>query len=220
VLLRVGFLALLVAALASGVAFASILSPFSESSSERSQPRAERSDSTSARAGSQEVGATAANPRGGKPFGVLVYRNAEGERCAALGEVQGDRVGAYGHDENGFTELPLDKGGTCGLNPQPLTFNLERAAIEGGRTTIWGIARSDVERIRISVGRGQGARVIQPAESGAYIAVLGGQVTAETTIIAETASGDSEPIVVPARPPLEDMPVPSMDFEPEPHEHD
>lgn len=216
-LLRLGFLALFVLAIVSGVATASVLFPNPAPSSETSRARADRSADTGARPGTQEVRATAPNPSGGEPFGVLVYKNDAGEQCAALGEVQGNRVGAYG--PNGFRELPLDQGGISGLNPQPLTINVERAAQGNGRTTIWGIARSDVVRVRVSVGQ-QGTRVVRPDESGAFIATLGRQVTAETTITAETGSGDSTPVVVPARPALDDIPVPSMDLKPEPQDHD
>jgi len=214
---RIGFLGLLAVAVVIAIIATSAIVPSASTSARTSASRAERSEDSSVREGSQQVRATSPSPNGGRPLGVLLYTNTAGERCMALGEVQGDRVGATAGDD--FKELPLDRGGVCGINPQPLAVSVDRARRGGGSTTIWGVARSDVERIDVALGRGHGSQVIQPDQSGAFIATLGRQVTEGLTITAQTA-GAEESITVPALPTLEDIEPPSMNAKPKPHTRD
>jgi hypothetical protein len=59
--------------------------------------------------GSASAEARADDPRGGLPFGVLVWRNAAGYTCAALGRRVGDRI----TDASGTRDYPVDSGGGC-----------------------------------------------------------------------------------------------------------
>jgi hypothetical protein len=119
------------------------------------------------------IAVTAADPAFPVPWGVLTYRTGRGETCALAGQVRGNELGAM--KDGAFHPYEARSGGACG--------DIERHAYFGGvgylngRTLLYGRARADVARMRLSE-QGEPPRSAAVGPGGAYLFVLKGRVPA------------------------------------------
>lgn len=154
-------------------------------------------------AGSQSAEGRADDPRGGLPFGVVVWRNKAGETCAALG----NRVGARITDSTGTRDYPVDEGGGC-LDLASLPGDLS-VSVSGEHhlgqspalnqvTVVWGLAKPGISEVQ--VGAGRSVRVAKVTPRGAFVVTFPGAITSALDLVAITDDRRRRPSTYPAVP--------------------
>lgn len=152
--------------------------------------------------GSASAEARADDPRGGLPFGVLVWRNAAGYTCAALGRRVGDRI----TDASGTRDYPVDSGGGC-VDRAALSGDLDvrRSGEHRGQgselepvTVVWGLARPGITQVAVHTERG--SRVGSVTPRGAFVVVFSGAVTSALEAVAIRAGERRRATTFPAVP--------------------
>lgn len=134
--------------------------------------------------GSDHVsGVHTADPAGGAPWGLRVYRSKTGDPCAIVGQLSGTALGSV--TRNTFHELPLSGPGTCVHllgRARPLSMGTRKfvAPGEAPRTVIYGIAGPLVASIKLDNGTTK--QTIVPGKDGAYLAVFEGYPNIVRTI--------------------------------------
>lgn len=128
-------------------------------------------------------GVQTADPAGGAPWGLRVYRSETGDPCAIVGQLSDGKVGSV--SQGTFHELPLSGPGTCVHfigRERPLSMVTRRfvGPGEAPRTAIYGIAGPLVTRIKLD--NGTTTQTIVPAKDGAYLAVFEGHPNVIRTI--------------------------------------
>lgn len=171
-------LLVIVLAASAGVAAASVLLNGTEDPGGNSDPVP----------GSASAEARADDPRGGLPFGVLVWRNAAGYTCAALGRRVADRI----TDASGTRDYPVESGGGC-VDLAALSGDLDvrRSSEHRGQraepepvTVVWGLARRGITQVQVRTERGD--RVANVTPNGAFVVVFPGAVTSAFEAVAIT----------------------------------
>ena len=144
--------------------------------------------------GSQSAEARADDPRGGFPFGVLVWRNEAGETCAALGRRVGERI----TDPSGERDYPLEDGGGCvDLRSLPGDVDVRRSGEHRREsssrldsvTVVWGLAKPGIVEVRVRAERS--VRVARVTPRGAFVMTFPGAMTSELDVVAVT-EGDRQ----------------------------
>lgn len=139
--------------------------------------------------GSQSAEGRADDPRGGLPFGVLVWRNKAGFTCAALGRRVGDRI----TDPTGSRDYPFESGGGC-VDLRSLVGDLDvrrsgehlsgNSSEPDPVTVIWGLARPGIAQVQLRTERS--IRTANVGRRGAFAVTLPGAVTSALEIVAVT----------------------------------
>lgn len=150
--------------------------------------------------GSQRLDATAPGPAG-RTLGVLTYRNRDGQRCMAVGDVQDGRIGRASRE--GFRPVPLADGGMCGATPAPVAVSVtatvddpETAANETN-TVIAGVAADEVESLRLDAATSPKRQ--RPGAGGGFLLVVEG-VPAELALDVAYRGGKTQRVALPKLP--------------------
>jgi hypothetical protein len=127
-------------------------------------------------AGSERVsGVQTADPIGGLPWGLRLYRSESGDPCVIVGRLRDGQVGLL--TGNTFRALPLSGPGNCVHfegRDRPLSMGT-RSFPPGDapeRTAIYGVASRLVTKIVLISGIE--TRTLVPDKDGAYLAVFRG----------------------------------------------
>jgi hypothetical protein len=121
-------------------------------------------------------GVLTADPGGGPPWGMRLYRSEGGKPCYVIGQVVRGRLGVV--TDQTFHELPLRGPGTCVDadfdRQRPLSMQSRQFVAPGEqpRTVLSGIAGPLVKEIELRIGTAQ--RTVSPDANGAYLAVFKG----------------------------------------------
>lgn len=145
------------------------------------------------------LGVRAADPAGGPPWGVRVFRPRSGVGCVQVARIVGGRAGVLGLDgafagDHRFHALPAQPAlaQACGRRdgaghlflegiPGPLSASGDprRASARGvpaadRRTVVWGLAGPQATRVIVVAGARRLERDVAAADDGAYLVVLPG----------------------------------------------
>lgn len=153
--------------------------------------------------GSQSAEGRADDPRGGLPFGVLVWRDEAGRTCAALGRRAGDAI----TDAGGKREYAIGDGGGC-VDRDTLAGDLDvRRSGEHGTpqgqgfaplTVIWGLARPGITEVQVRADRS--VRFAKVTARGAFVTTFPGAITTQLDIVALSDDGGRRTSTFPAAP--------------------
>lgn len=109
--------------------------------------------SLEALSGSDRAGQAVPDPTGAVPWAVRRYVSTSGASCAEAGRISDGRFGQI-HPDGGFSELPLEQGGTCGdLVDEPVLLAINHYPAAGqrpARTVLFGLARPDVAALEVT----------------------------------------------------------------------
>jgi len=109
------------------------------------------------------------DPKGGPPWVVRAYANADGADCAQVGQLRDGRLGRQRRGE--FRELPASATGTCaGADADEPLIGVRH---EGDLTIVFGLA---ADRDPVTVRVGDRVRRVRPVGLGAFVAVFDGGV--------------------------------------------
>jgi hypothetical protein len=142
-------------------------------------------------------GVQTADPTGGPPWGLQLYRSEGGRQCYIVGRVLDSKVGVI---RGGIHRpLPLRGPGTC---VRPFTpdrpLNMETRAFgadgEEHREVIAGIAGPTVASIEFDDGNS--AKTVVPGPDGEYLAVFSGYPRVKRTV--HFTDGSSQVLTPPA----------------------
>ena len=161
----------------------------------------ESAEDAAAVAGSESAEGRADDPRRGLPFGVLVWRNAAGLTCAALGRRVGDRI----TDASGSHDYRIADGGGCvDVASLPGDLDVRKSGEHPDRsglapvTVIWGLAKRGVVEVRVRSERGY--RVAKVTARGAFVTTFPGALAEALDVVAVTADDRRIPMTFPAAP--------------------
>jgi hypothetical protein len=130
--------------------------------------------------GSDSVGLTVSDPRGGLDWGVRSYVSTSGNSCVEPGRMSGGHFGQLVGAGQAFRASPAQDGGTCGsLLAEPILLAINhypRVEDQQPRTVLFGLAGPDVTRI--DVGGPGGLRRVGTAPTGAFLLPFAGAVAA------------------------------------------
>lgn len=119
-------------------------------------------------------GVQTADPVGGLPWGLQLYRNASGQQCFIAGRIKDGRIGVVRFGV--FHELPLRGPGNCAYQLERFGYAMHGSqsyvAGEEPRTLIYGILTPRV--LSITFDDGITSKTIEPGPDGAYLAVFEG----------------------------------------------
>lgn len=119
-------------------------------------------------------GVQTADPNGGLPWGLRLYRNANNQQCYVAGRLMNGRVGIIRN--NVFHELPLRGPGACAYRLEHYGYSMftrqSHRPGEEQRTLIFGSMTRRM--VSITLDDGRTSRTIRPGPDGAYLAVFDG----------------------------------------------
>jgi hypothetical protein len=152
--------------------------------------------------------ATAEAPRhgpGGHEWRVLVWQSRSGKTCGQPGQVVGGRVGIIDGVDKRFRPWSLDEATPCDdpeALPDRYPILLHRTTfyeVAGGPATIiWGIARADVDAVRVRAPNGDEVRT-HPTARGAFLTAYSEQESVGTfTVTVELRDGSESVMEMPA----------------------
>jgi hypothetical protein len=154
--------------------------------------------------GSQSAEARSDDPRGGLPFGVMVWHNEAGQTCAGLGRRVGDRI----TDPTGTRDYPVGDGGGC-VDLVSLSGDLdlrqtgEYRSDDGLRldpvTVIWGLAKPGITEVQVHAGRG--VQVVRVTRGHAFVTTFPGAITTGVDVVAVNDNGVRRTTTFPGMPP-------------------
>jgi hypothetical protein len=139
--------------------------------------------------GSRSAEGRADDPRGGPPFGVVVWKNEAGQTCAALGRRVGERV----TDPSGMHDYPIEEGGGCvDLASMPGDLDVRQSGEHGlgdssvfnPVTVVWGLAKAGISQVQVRTERG--VRTAKVTARGAFVLTLPGAMISAFDIAATT----------------------------------
>lgn len=105
------------------------------------------------------------------PWGVLIFRSADGQACALSGQIRGNEIGVV--TDGVFHAFTSRAAAPCGdIDRLPSFSDVRRV---NGRTLVFGRARADVDRVRLRE-RGAPPRFASTGPGGAYLFVLDGSL--------------------------------------------
>ena len=144
---------------------------------------------TAAVAGSRSAEGSSDDPRGGPPFGVVVWNNAAGQTCAALGRRVGERV----TDPSGTRDYPIEEGGGC-VDLASMSGDVDvrqsgeprlgDSSAPNPVTVVWGLAKPGISQVQV---RTEGSvRTAKVTARGAFVLTLPGAMTSAFEIAAMT----------------------------------
>jgi hypothetical protein len=106
------------------------------------------------------------------PWGVVIYRAANGDTCALAGQIRGSEIGVV--EDGVFRPFEARSTGACGDLERPPHLFVDLSYLNG-RTLLYGRSGSDVARIRLDQ-RGERPRSAPTGAGGAYLFVLEGRL--------------------------------------------
>jgi hypothetical protein len=114
-----------------------------------------------------------ADPAGGAPWVLVVWRTRTGGWCTYPGREQAGRI--LGTRTNGaLGTFPFQEGGSCSDKPLARDgVNVAAQTYAGGPTTVHGVVGKDVVAVRVPTVPGVGE--LTPSDRGGFLAVIPGE---------------------------------------------
>lgn len=116
------------------------------------------------------IAVTAPDPDRTLPWGVLIYRAADGERCALAGQLRGTQLGAIEGDR--FRPFEDRSSGICARSDRS-PYHADVRFIDG-RSVVYGRARAGV--VALEAAYTNGRRRAPTGVGGAFLFVFDGQL--------------------------------------------
>lgn len=144
----------------------------------------------------------------GVRHGLVTYRNRDGQRCIAQGELRDGRIGAEVAGE--FRRMPLEEGGgICGAAGQPLNYAVARVTDDPAttadetRTEIFGMAAPDVRALRFETPRFDVDIPLQ--EENGFLVVVEEEFHGRARFVVTRGDGRVDRVVLPDLEPMEEL---------------
>ena len=119
--------------------------------------------------------ASAADPVADQPWGLRLFKNANGDTCLTLGRVVGGRLGIVRRGQ--FKELPARATGMCApLEDRHVVMavrDFTDSVVAGGRSVLYGIVDRTVTGLELRAANGSWSPVAIKAD-GTFVAVRPG----------------------------------------------
>lgn len=111
--------------------------------------------------------ARAVDPAGGLAWGLRLYPNATGGRCAVVGRVEGRSLGVVRRGR--FVRLAADAPGACGVPGAPMLIARRDSPQAPSRSVLYGFVDRSVDKMTL-VNRTQ-RRSVPVASDGSFLVV-------------------------------------------------
>jgi hypothetical protein len=115
--------------------------------------------------------ASSADPVERQPWGLRLYTSTQGDTCALVGRVVGERLGRL--DGASFEELPANTEGACAdFGKIHILATYRRYGASGGRTVVYGVADRTIRGLVLA--RAGRATRVPIARDGSFVLALRG----------------------------------------------
>lgn len=139
----------------------------------------------------QLAAASAADPVADQPWGLRLFKNANGDTCLTLGRTVGGRLGVVRQGQ--FKELPARATGMCApLEERHVVMavrDFTGSVVAGGRSVLYGIVDRTVTGLKLRTADGSWSPVGVKAD-GTFVVVRPGWKTfRQTQLVVERSTG-------------------------------
>ena len=135
--------------------------------------------------------ASAADPVERRPWGLRLFKSANGDTCLTLGRVVGGRLGVVRQGQ--FQELPTRTAGMCAPlergHVAMATRTFSDSAVAGGRDVLFGIVDRTVTRLRLRSATGAWSPVSVQADGTFVVVRRGRNAFPGTRLVVEGPAG-------------------------------
>jgi hypothetical protein len=135
--------------------------------------------------------ATAPDPVQRQPWGLRLFKSANGDTCLALGRVVSGRLGIV--RDGRFQELPARTSGMCSpLEDRHIVMAsriFSDSAVAGGRGVLFGIVDRTVTRLRLRSARGTWSPLSVKADGTFLVVRKGRRPFRQTQLVVDGSTG-------------------------------
>lgn len=139
----------------------------------------------------QLAAASAADPVADQPWGLRLFKNANGDTCLTLGRVVGSRLGVVRQGQ--FKELPARATGMCAaLEDRHVVMavrDFTDSVVAGGRGVLYGIVDRTVTNLKLRAADGSWTPVPVKADGTFVVVRRGWKAFRKTQLVVESSTG-------------------------------